>query len=124
MVAEDEQVLLEMVSDLLEDHGYSVLPARDGNEAVSIFQEKAQEIDLVILDVVMPNLGGREAYERIKEIRPSVPVLFSTGYSANVLDSDFMKINKPALLQKPYSPLALYKIVREQLAAVENSSNG
>ncbi|MCH7476516.1 MAG: PAS domain S-box protein, partial [SAR324 cluster bacterium] len=124
LVAEDEQVLLEMVSDLLEDHGYSVLPARDGNEAVSIFQEKAQEIDLVILDVVMPNLGGREAYKRIKGIRPSVPVLFSTGYSASVLDSDFMEKNKPALLQKPYSPMALYKIVREQLAAAESLTNG
>ena len=74
----------------------------------------------MILDVVMPNLGGLEVYKRIKGISPSVPILFSTGYSANVLDSEFLEKHKPALLQKPYSPVALYKIVREQLATAKS----
>jgi len=101
LIAEDEEKLRTTVIDMLQSLGYKVYSASNGLEAIEIFKEKANEIDLVFLDIVMPVLGGYEAMKEIVKIKPSIKVIFATGYSLNGLNLEFIKGFD--LIQKPYS---------------------
>jgi CheY-like chemotaxis protein len=100
---------------MLERGGYRVLSAADGVEAIEVFNEHADEISLLMLDAVMPNMGGRETYERISALRPGLPVLFCSGYSADVLQPGFSLGPSMQLIQKPYSPDEIWRRVHELL---------
>ncbi|MFV1957901.1 MAG: PAS domain S-box protein [Planctomycetota bacterium] len=115
LVAEDEDAVRDLVRALLADAGYRVLTARDGLEAVDVFSRHAEEIRLVVLDVVMPRLDGRGAYEQIHERAPSVPVLFTTGYSEDVIRSHDLEPDAPQILHKPYDRRTLLSKVRRAL---------
>lgn len=117
LVAEDEHAVLGLVTSLLEDKGYSVIQATNGLEALDKIAEYADSVDLVILDIVMPQLGGREVFEKIKEINPALPVIFSTGYAANAIDKEFLESNDLRLISKPFTPNELYLNVREAIDA-------
>jgi CheY-like chemotaxis protein len=97
----------------LEELSYTVMLARDGEEAVRIYAAYRERINLVILDVVMPRMGGHEAYEAIRSSGRGVPVLFMTGYSAEMLGGKFVEGTGATLLQKPYSVEAFGRKVRE-----------
>ena len=84
-------------------------------ETLEIFAEKQHLIDLVILDMVMPRKHGQDVYKQIRQTGSDVPVLFSSGYSPNELESDFLSENELRLIKKPYSPNQLFTIVREIL---------
>jgi CheY-like chemotaxis protein len=114
LVAEDEEAVLFLTSALLEHKGYTVVTATNGVEALEIIDSN-KNIDLVLLDVVMPKMGGWEVFEKIKEIRPSIPVLFSTGYAANAIDREFLSKNGVSLISKPFAPEELYLTVRHSL---------
>ena len=73
---------------------------------------------MAILDVVMPKMGGRDAFMALRARNPSLPVLFSTGYTAETIDNDFIGANGAKLIHKPYRPRSLFKIVRETLEEV------
>jgi two-component system cell cycle sensor histidine kinase/response regulator CckA len=94
--------------------GYEVLVAVDGEDAVAVFRAHP-DVDLLLLDVIMPKLDGHEAFERIQAIRPDVPVLFSSGYSENAIHTNFVLHEGLSLLQKPYSSEALLRAVRRVL---------
>jgi len=115
LIVEDENELRELAGDVLENLGYKVLLAQDGVEGVERFASYKGKIDLVILDVVMPRMGGREACERIRAISPAVSVMFMTGYSAEMAHTRFIEDTRSALLQKPYSVEALGTKVRDVL---------
>ncbi len=115
LIAEDEPSLREVASAMLTALGYQTVLASDGEEAVHIFREKHDEIDLVLLDVVMPRLGGKEAYEEMKKIKPSMNSLFVTGYSLSGIHTNFILEQGIDALQKPYSAELLGKKVREIL---------
>jgi len=115
LVAEDQEEVLTLLGDLLESMGYSVLKASNGAEALQVLASCGEDIDLAILDMVMPKMGGRELYEKIMEIKPSLPVLFSTGYAAETIDADFLAKSKIGLIEKPYAPDDLYRMLREVL---------
>jgi CheY-like chemotaxis protein len=121
LVAEDEEALQELAQDVLEGLGYTVLLARNGEEAVEIFTTERDRIDMLLLDVVMPRMGGYEAYEQIHALLPQTPVIFMTGYSAETVQSRFLKQNKfveelgAPVLQKPYNIEALARTIREGL---------
>jgi PAS domain S-box-containing protein len=117
LVAEDHDGGRGMVSEILGKLGYTVLLAANGEEAVRIFQERRDEVALLLFDVVMPKLGGPEAFQRIEAIRPGLPVVFATGYSseADILNS--LTAENRHLIQKPYNPRALARKVRELLDA-------
>lgn len=115
MVAEDEEDVRNMLSKIPQNKGYRVITASDGENAVSVFQAHMDQIDLVILDLVMPKLSGRKVFEKIRAIRPNVPALFSTGYTTGAADAEFLSRSDWALIQKPYSPSVLYAAVRELL---------
>lgn len=118
LVAEDEDLVRAQVVRILSRAGYAVLQASNGGEAVEMFGERADEIDLVLLDVVMPVLDGWRAYQRIVELRPAVKVIFTTGYAANVLPADFAA-RGARLLSKPYRRQDLLAEVRALLAPIE-----
>ena len=102
LLIDDERVILDVASRILKRLGYTVLVTPDGQEGVRVFAERHHEIALVILDMVMPKLGGREVFRRLKAIDPQVRVLLSSGYSA---DGDTRAILNEGVLgfvQKPY----------------------
>jgi CheY-like chemotaxis protein len=114
LVAEDEPLVRSQLVLCLASAGYTVLSAEHGLRAVELFREHVDRVALVILDVVMPELDGWQAYLRIRELQPHVPVLFTTGYAASVLPEDFAA-RGARLLSKPYKPQALLAQVRELL---------
>jgi CheY-like chemotaxis protein len=115
LLVEDEDAVRKLAIKILERGGYRVLPACDGREAVDVFRLHADEISLLMLDAVMPNMGGREAYERIAAMRPGIPVLFCSGYSADVLQPGFALRPEMQLIQKPYLPDEILRRIHELL---------
>ena len=122
LVAEDEEALRGLARSILEDFGYTVLLARDGAEALEIYAAERERIDLVILDVVMPRMGGREAFEAIRSSGGEVPVIFMTGYSAEMVKGEFAEESGTPLLQKPYGVEVFGRKVREALDAFPKPS--
>jgi PAS domain S-box-containing protein len=121
LVAEDEEPLRNLATDVLEGLGYKVLQAKNGEEAVEIYAANRTHIDMVILDVVMPRLGGPDAYERMRELGGDIPLIFMTGYSADMVQSRFVKHTRlveemgAVVLQKPYNVDSLGRKVRDVL---------
>ena len=115
LIAEDSAEVLGLVTRLLEDVGYGVTSAANGLEALEKVDSHPGPIDLVMLDLVMPKMGGRETYDRIKKQYPDLAVLFTTGYSAMSIDAEFLSRENLRLIQKPYLPNDLYRVVREVL---------
>jgi CheY-like chemotaxis protein len=121
LVAEDEEALRNLSRDILKGLGYTVLLAKDGEEAVEIYKAHAEQIDMLLFDVVMPHLGGVEAYKRIRELGGNVRLVLMTGYSAETVQSRFVKRDElmeeldALVLQKPYSVEGLGRKVREVL---------
>ena len=115
LVAEDEDTVRQLVMRMLASAGYTVLEASDGEEAVRLFDEHNGGIDLVLFDVIMPKLGGRDAMDRIRARHPRARFLFSSGYSANAIDTNFVIQNGLHLINKPYRKADLLRAVREEL---------
>ena len=115
LLAEDDQAVAEVTRAMLENAGYTVLSASNGREAVAVFEKHADRIDLLILDAVMPEMGGREAYEQIKARRPDVPALFASGYNESVIHSDFVLEQNLTLIPKPFGRKSLLSTVRQIL---------
>ncbi|MFO0805211.1 MAG: PAS domain S-box protein [Gemmataceae bacterium] len=121
LLVEDEDSVRTLAQHVLENCGYRVIAATDGHDALALAQRIPEPIDLLISDVVMPHLGGRELAERIVAAHPAAKVLFLSGYTNDavirhgVLDAEF------AFLQKPFTPAALARKVRSVLDAVTAS---
>ena len=115
LVAEDEPSVRELLVEVLSRVGYTVLAAEDGVEAAQLFAAHDREIDLVLLDAVMPRLGGPGALERIRSLRPDVPALLSTGYTADGDTGRYASDRGIPVLQKPYRVVTLLTTVREVL---------
>jgi PAS domain S-box-containing protein len=119
LVVEDEDALREVTRRILARRGLTVLPARSGTDAVRIAMEHAGAIDLLLTDVVMPQMLGREVAERVSTIRPGIPVLYMSGYARPVLASRGTLEDDVALLEKPFTEAALLTMVHELLAGRE-----
>jgi two-component system NtrC family sensor kinase len=115
LVAEDDEALRELSSSVLREFGYTVLDAVDGEEAVRKFAERKDDIRLIILDMIMPKKNGKEAYDEIREMKPSVRALFVSGYTADIIRDKGMLGGDVEILLKPISPAVLLKKVRELL---------
>ncbi|MEE4271125.1 MAG: PocR ligand-binding domain-containing protein [Thermoanaerobaculales bacterium] len=124
LVAEDERLVREFSCQILEAAGYRVLAACDGAEAVELFTSHIDEIDMLILDVIMPEMNGREVYEAVRRLRPEIPVLFCSAYSRDLLANDYtLELPAGRLLQKPYTPRDLLRYIRELLATRNGASD-
>jgi CheY-like chemotaxis protein len=100
---------------MLTDLGYAVLTARGGEEATAIFRELDAQIDLVILDMIMPEMDGRETFERLKQVDPAVKVLISSGYSIDEIASDMLVLGCDDFIQKPFDMYQASKMIRNVL---------
>ncbi len=116
LVVEDEAMVRQFVCDVLEEHGYKVLSALDGCEALEIARRHEGRIDLLITDVVMPQMNGQELADAISEFRPETKVLFVSGYSDNELGKNGLLDPRIELLQKPFTPQALARKIRRAIA--------
>jgi CheY-like chemotaxis protein len=112
LVVDDEEHVSEMISRMLQHLGYKVLVVHSGQEALVLFGKKTR-IDAVILDMNMPTMSGKETFERLKEIRPDVRVIVSTGYSNESLEPTPLNNLVDGFLQKPYQMEELSKVLRE-----------
>jgi len=115
LFVEDEELLINMVSLLLESKGYRVICARDGLEAVNIYQSKKQKIELVITDMGLPVMTGTDEFKKIKEFDPNVKVIFASGYFEPDVKSELLKDGAKGFIQKPYEPSDVLRIIRNVL---------
>jgi len=122
LLAEDEEALRDVTRDMLEGLGYTVLAAKNGEEAVQVYEKNRERIDLLLLDVMMPVMNGTQAYERICRSGGDIPLIFMTGYSFEIVQSQFVRQNRlieesgAMIIQKPYTSEDLAKITRQILA--------
>jgi len=87
---------------MLEEMGYTVLPAKSGMEAIDIYRERGDQISMVILDMIMPQMGGGDTYDRLKELDPQVKVLLSSGYSLDDQAAEILGRGYSGFIQKPF----------------------
>lgn len=111
LVAEDEELVRQIVVRVLTRAGFRVLEAANGRQAIDAFREHRSTIDLVILDAVMPDVGGKGAYEAIVQMAPEAKVLLSSGYAADALPEPFLQDRGLRMLPKPYRPKELLEAV-------------
>ncbi len=115
LIVDDEKSIREMAQDLLSSLGYDTLLAEDGDVACRIFREREGRIDLVLLDIVMPKMGGKETFEALRALSPSLPILLSSGYTAEAVARELLEKGADGFLQKPYSLSDLARAVRGAL---------
>ena len=115
MLVEDEKLLLELLKSVLEEDGFHVVTAADGEEAVEIFREKKNEIGLVLSDMGLPKLGGWEMFEKLRVIDPSVKVILASGFVDQEMRVEVMKKGAKDFVQKPYVPNMIIKRIHEVL---------
>jgi PAS domain S-box-containing protein len=114
LLAEDEEALRALAERILTGFGYTVLVARNGEEAIEIFRQN-KGIVLAVLDVVMPRKGGKEAFDEMHKQNPRLKVIFMSGYAPNGIHDSFVLIPGTPFLQKPFGPTILARKVREVL---------
>ncbi len=119
LLIDDEETVLDVGSQMLERLNYQVLKAECGQQAIETYAARQREIDLVILDMIMPDIGGGEVYDRLKEINPAVRVLLSSGYSIDSEAKEIMKRGCNGFIQKPFNMLELSRKIGE-VAALPN----
>ena len=118
IVAEDEPSLRHLVTTTLTELGYTVLPAGDGEQAVTAYERHATEVALVLLDIVMPGLDARTTYDRLRAVRSDVRVLFTTGYApSSTRLAELLQSGRVPVLEKPFTPQALAAKVRTTIDA-------
>ncbi|MBT7789681.1 MAG: response regulator [Calditrichaeota bacterium] len=116
LVVDDEKLIVNLVSKTLQRSGYKVITAKDGFEAVEKYKSKHKEIDLVIMDLTMPNLNGEEAFEQIKTIDPDSVVIISSGFGESEAEKRFFGRGLSGFIQKPFTPTVLINTVRKILS--------
>jgi CheY-like chemotaxis protein len=117
MLVEDEDMVALISDQMLTRLGHKVFLARSGPDALSIFQEHHEKIDLVILDMIMPGMSGAETFERLKAIDPGVKVLLSSGYTLNGQAGDILQRGCRGFIQKPFTIEQLSLKIREVLSS-------
>lgn len=114
-MVEDQDGIRDLVGEYLQNLGYSVLHAADGNEALQIANDHKHPIHLLLTDVVMPNIGGRELAHRLTQPRPKMKVLFMSGYPDHATWSSELVDDTAAVLQKPFPLGTLARKIRSLL---------
>jgi PAS domain S-box-containing protein len=117
LLVDDEEMILKVGVSLLDRLGYSTLKAHNGWEAIEIFSKQNNDIDLVILDLIMPEIGGGDVYEKLKDIDPKVKVLLSSGYSIDGQANEILERGCNGFIQKPFSIKELSEKINEILVA-------
>jgi nitrogen-specific signal transduction histidine kinase/CheY-like chemotaxis protein len=122
LLAEDEDTVRNLARQILESCGYRVIEARNGTEALSVYQNSGSEIDLLITDVVMPKMGGRELSENLNKINPHIRHLYMSGYTDDAIIRQGMITADMNFIQKPFTFEGLAQKVRQLLDEKKSSS--
>ncbi|MBW2096731.1 MAG: response regulator, partial [Deltaproteobacteria bacterium] len=115
LLVEDDQALLNLAEQMLGEYGYCVLLARDGEEALKVENEYSDAIHLLLTDVVMPGMDGRNLAEKMQSKRPDMKVLFMSGYTDNAIAHHGVLDTGLSFIQKPFTAPSLARKVREVL---------
>eukprot|EP01028_Stygiella_incarcerata_P006191 TRINITY_DN2527_c0_g1_i1.p1 TRINITY_DN2527_c0_g1~~TRINITY_DN2527_c0_g1_i1.p1 ORF type:complete len:1299 (-),score=392.85 TRINITY_DN2527_c0_g1_i1:105-4001(-) len=115
LLVEDDLIVQKIAVKSLRRHGYKVYPANDGVDALRVVEEKNIDVDLLLTDVVMPNMNGAELAEELVQLQPTVKVLFTSGYAEEIIAHHGVIDTSMNFIGKPYSPAAICKRVREVL---------
>lgn len=121
LLIDDEEELRDLGPSWLKPLGFSALTAANGLEALEIYRKQGSQIDLVLLDLIMPEMGGMETYSRLREISPSVPIVFCSGCSMKEYSTDILEDNRVGFLKKPYKPDQLRNVLLEMLGGMNQS---
>jgi len=116
LLIDDEEIIIDIGGQILERLGYRALMARSGKEAIEIYQANKNEINIVILDMIMPDMGGGETYDRLKKINHEIKVLLSSGYSIDGQASEIMNRGCNGFIQKPFNMEQLSRKIRDILS--------
>ena len=121
LIIDDEQVVRDVAKLMLERQGFTVLAAASGADGVEVYRENAARIDAVLLDMVMPEMDGEEAFARMKAIRSDVKVVLSSGYTEQAASSRFATKGLAGFIQKPFSMQSLGDKFRQVLSQGSSS---
>ena len=113
LLIDDEKMILDVGRELLEELGYTVLSATSGQEAIEIFQESRDKIDMIIMDMIMPGMSGSDTFDCMKEISPNVKILLSSGYSINGQATNILQRGCDGFIQKPFNINKLAETVQK-----------
>lgn len=114
LLVDDEEALRTIGSALLESMGFSAMTAANGREALDIYRERGSGIDLILMDLIMPEMGGIETYHELRKVAPTVPIVISSGYSVGEV-SELMNDEYAGVIQKPYRPDRLQEVLMKLL---------
>lgn len=120
LLAEDEDEIRTLIKIVLEDQGYTVIEAKDGGDAIRKFSSFANEVDLMILDVVMPGKNGVHVHSAARTINPGIKVIFISGYVADTVCRQYLAGEQMHFLDKPINPTVLLEKVRSVIDSADN----
>ena len=115
LFVDDEDMIIEIAEELFEQLGYKVLIARSGREAIETYEKNKDHIDIVLLDMIMPDMSGSDTYDRMKKIDPDIKVLLFSGYSINGRATEILDRGCNGFIQKPFKMKELSQKLREIL---------
>ena len=115
LLVDYEDIMIDVGKPMLEKLGYGVIVAKGGKYAVDALSESGDTIDLVILDLIMPGMDGGRTFDAIREIRPKMPIILSSGYSLKGKAADIMRRGCNAFVQKPFNICELSQLIRKVL---------
>ena len=115
LLVDDEKMIVDVGKELLKKMGYKVLTANSGKAAIELYAANKDQIDMVILDMIMPDMGGGETYDKLKEINPDIKVLLSSGYSINGQANEILNRGCNGFIQKPFNMVDLSQKIRKIL---------
>ncbi len=117
LLVDDEKVIIEVGRRMMESLGYVVVAAGSGSEALNLYRQRHEDIDLIILDMIMPHMGGKEVFNDIKRINPKAKVLLSSGYSLNAQALEIMAQGCAGFIQKPFDTVEFSRKIREVITS-------
>jgi DNA-binding NtrC family response regulator len=115
LLVDDEEYIRELGVELFSDVGYKVLTATDGESGLELYQKEQARIDLVILDLVIPGMGGKKCYEEILKINPKAKILIVSGYSVNGPGKEALEAGARGFVGKPFDVVHMLDVVRDIL---------
>jgi CheY-like chemotaxis protein len=115
LVVEDDEAVRRLSRDILQNYGYRVIEAEDGEEAIEKFKENKEKINILLLDVILPKRNGKKVYDEIRKIKPDIKALFLSGYAENLLQNKGILEEGLNFMPKPVSVNYLLRNVREVL---------
>ena len=112
LLIDDDEMIADVSEMILKNSGYDVVSAKSGKEAIEVYKENHSRIDMVILDMILPDMGGGDTYDKLKEINPGIKVLLASGYDIDYQGRDIMERGCDGFIQKPFNMNELLEKIR------------